>query len=330
MRGGRKLTLCFFYVFSYASPQLLRLTNTGNPYPAANGWSDLWAVGILVHGLLTGFFPFRSEDPVELDREIRSTWKNASEFEGVPGHEISAECRAWIHALLDPANEGKFTTADLLAHPWLNSKPDANIMGWPAPHRPVPLLPESSKDHRRLAKLVADHLQDRLPAHRAEMKRILLPIPVSLPAPKPVSAAMAMSALKPSLPPSLNGSSAAFTHRRWYSQHDNPYQDHDMEIDFYCTHSDATIMRTPSPFAPSDADTAATESFDDSPSSFDGNAFTGRMMFTRPSAPTPDSLRATASMLPPNGPSARPSHGTGELNQKGTVKRWFAKLSGRV
>lgn len=158
---------------NYASPQLLRLTNTGVPYGAARGWSDLWALGILTHGLLTGYFPFRAEEPIELEREIRETWMNASELEGVPAREVSRECRHFLHTILNPANEGLLTAADLLAHPWLASLASTA----PVVHTssPFPRLPSSTNDLRRQARLVADELQARLPAFRMKMARLLVP-----------------------------------------------------------------------------------------------------------------------------------------------------------
>ncbi|KAI9032328.1 kinase-like domain-containing protein [Hyaloraphidium curvatum] len=169
---------------NYASPQLLRLTNAGVPYRAARGWSDLWALGVLAHGLLTGYFPFRSEDPVELEREIRQTWQNASELEGVPRKEVSDACRDWLRTALDPRREGRLTAADLLAHPWLAGE---QVHPVSVTSSPLPLLPNCTRDHRRVARLAAGYLQARLPVHRALARRALFgeddPAPEVLPSP---------------------------------------------------------------------------------------------------------------------------------------------------
>jgi serine/threonine protein kinase len=96
---------------NYASPALLRLTNSGYPFAPAKGHSDLWAVGVLAHGLLTGFFPFRAEEPVELAAEIA----RAAPLE----MDASELAHGFLSTVLDPRNEGRLTAEMLLAHPWL-------------------------------------------------------------------------------------------------------------------------------------------------------------------------------------------------------------------
>lgn len=274
----------------------------------------MWAVGILVHGLLTGFFPFRSEDPRELDKEIKETWFNASDFEGIPKYEISEECRDWMRMVLDPRNEGKFSAKDLLAHPWLASIPD--FSAWPAPYRPVPSLPESTKDHRYVCKVVAEHLQERLPTHRAEMKRLVFPSSQShnIAAPK----ALRKTLFKPTF------SFSAYTS-----------EDDDHAVDFCSTPSDATsfFRRTPSPFAPSEAGTVL-DSLDESLSTLP----VPHPTFHFPQYPTSSSLLDTENgrtvPVRPVTPNSFASHtaspSSSSQGKHNTMKRWFAKFAGRV
>ena len=100
-------------ISSYASPSLLRLTNTHTPYTPNHGHQDLWALGVLAHGLLTGFFPFRSETPRELAEEIGPYGRKIA-IQGV-----SEEGNQFLRILLDPRNEGRVSAGMMLGHPWV-------------------------------------------------------------------------------------------------------------------------------------------------------------------------------------------------------------------
>lgn len=105
---------------NYASPALLRLVNNGTPYSPEMGHSDLWALGVLAVGMLTGFFPFRSEEPKGLADEIARIGSEgllavASGLEGV-----SAMGKSFLQIVLDPCNEGRISAGLLLKHPWVS------------------------------------------------------------------------------------------------------------------------------------------------------------------------------------------------------------------
>lgn len=150
---------------NYASPGLLRLTNWYRPYGAANGHSDLWALGVLTHGLLSGFFPFRSEDPIELEQEILSGVQLQVDGLSELGH-------AFLNMVLDPANEGRISAEQLLRHPWVapfaapSSLTTAATRSWPK-------LPSASTDVRRAVKHAEVAVVRLLPPYFASLSRRL-------------------------------------------------------------------------------------------------------------------------------------------------------------
>ncbi|KAI9002090.1 kinase-like domain-containing protein [Hyaloraphidium curvatum] len=148
---------------NYAGPGLLRLVNQRRPYSPRGGHPDLHAVGVLAHGLLTGYFPFRHEDPLELQAEIAS---------GLPApvEGASGAANAFLAAVLDPRNEGRITAESLLAHPWF-----ADLAVERAPVRSgaaIPKLPSSAFDARRAAKAVDADLARILPAYLASLDAV--------------------------------------------------------------------------------------------------------------------------------------------------------------
>lgn len=104
---------------TYASPGLLKLVTEGIPYRASKGYSDLWAIGILTYGLLTGYFPFKDENPEETQREIESA-QDGTLLASLDVFPLSNECKDFMVTLLNPENEGKITAQSMMKHPWLN------------------------------------------------------------------------------------------------------------------------------------------------------------------------------------------------------------------
>lgn len=98
---------------NYASPAMLKLTNGGIPYRAQQGHGDLWALGVLAYGAISGFFPFRSEHPKALAEEI-GVCGTKMEMDG-----ISEQGQDFLQILLDPRNAGKMNAEMMLKHPWV-------------------------------------------------------------------------------------------------------------------------------------------------------------------------------------------------------------------
>lgn len=104
---------------NYASPSLLRLVNNSTPYAPEMGHSDLWALAVLTVGMITGFFPFRSEEPHSLAAEISRvpTEGLLSVANGL--EHLSDAGKSFLQTLMDPRNEGRISAALLLEHPWV-------------------------------------------------------------------------------------------------------------------------------------------------------------------------------------------------------------------
>ncbi|KAI9032325.1 kinase-like domain-containing protein [Hyaloraphidium curvatum] len=146
---------------NYASCAMLRFVNQRRPYSGAKGHPDLWALGVLTHGLLTGYFPFRSEEMATLQREIESL--GTLHIEGA-----SSEALDFLSIVLDPRNEGRFTAASLLSHPWVAGLvPTGRLF----PRKPPPRVPAPYGDCKRACVAAATELARLLPLHlRTKMR----------------------------------------------------------------------------------------------------------------------------------------------------------------
>jgi serine/threonine protein kinase len=147
---------------NYASPSLLRLTNFQRPYLPRAGHSDLHALGVLTHGILTGFFPFKSEEPFDLMMEIAEHKPFALEGLSESGNDF-------LNTLLSPANEGKISAETLLNHPWVSDVAPPRS-GRLASSKPPKLA--SSMDIRRAIKVAEAALAQVLPSYLSETASI--------------------------------------------------------------------------------------------------------------------------------------------------------------
>ena len=105
----------------YAAPELLAPPSTGGrpatqPVPEYSGKAiDIWALGVILHVLLTGTFPFTSETA-------------AREAAVKPSDNIPDELLKLMREMLTVDRTSFLSAADILAHPWLQPSPT------PAPH----------------------------------------------------------------------------------------------------------------------------------------------------------------------------------------------------
>ncbi|KXS14467.1 kinase-like protein [Gonapodya prolifera JEL478] len=101
---------------NYSSPQILEAA-FGRPYKAHMGWSDLWALGVTVYGMLCGFFPFRSEHARKLYAEHTALRDRPVQFVG--DHPVHPAAQAFIRRILSLESFGRISAASLLADPFI-------------------------------------------------------------------------------------------------------------------------------------------------------------------------------------------------------------------
>ena len=133
---------------------------------------DVWALGVAMHALLTGTWPFDDEDEdalmdqiieCDLDRDIFKTTgkdeeKNASDEEGRassdsessdedPWEWISEEAKDLLRGLLEPNPKHRLTAAQALEHAWFTGRPSATSRRLHHVHARLDALAASSRQH---------------------------------------------------------------------------------------------------------------------------------------------------------------------------------------
>lgn len=95
----------------YSAPEIIE----GIPYNAA---IDMWAVGILCHVLLVGYFPFDDLKKMKLMKKIK---KGIITFDPKYWKDISPNATDFIRQLLVVDPNSRMTCLEALQHPWLTS-----------------------------------------------------------------------------------------------------------------------------------------------------------------------------------------------------------------
>lgn len=140
----------------YASPGLLALALHQTPLLPQNGHSDLWSLGVLAHGILTGYFPFSAEVPALLEQEIKA-------YAGPALEGFSEPCRDFVRLLLDPANAGRITADALCRHPWV-ARFSHRLASIPR-KQPIPRIPSPVQDLPGATRSLKAHLSASLRVH---------------------------------------------------------------------------------------------------------------------------------------------------------------------
>jgi len=97
----------------YIAPEVLNLLDTGDPYSKE---IDLWAVGVILYILLSGFPPFHGDDEEEIyDKITAGDWVFLAPY----WDPVSKEAKDLIEKLLDLDPKKRLTAAQALAHPWI-------------------------------------------------------------------------------------------------------------------------------------------------------------------------------------------------------------------
>ena len=130
---------------------------------------DVWALGVAMHALLTGTWPFDDEDEdalmdqiieCDLDRDIFKTTKgtsgkdeekNASDSDASseedPWEWISEEAKDLLRGLLEPNPKHRLTAAQALEHAWFTGRPSATSRRLHHVHARLDALAASSRQH---------------------------------------------------------------------------------------------------------------------------------------------------------------------------------------
>ncbi|CAN8098835.1 unnamed protein product [Discula destructiva] len=98
--------------FGYAAPEVMLKKGHGKPV-------DMWSMGVITYTLLCGYSPFRSENLQDLIDECSSAqvvfheryWKD-----------VSDDAKDFIMCLLKPNPDDRWSSSQVLAHPWLSGK----------------------------------------------------------------------------------------------------------------------------------------------------------------------------------------------------------------
>ena len=93
----------------YMSPELL--TGHTESSPAI----DVWSLGIILHGLVLGYVPFRSSNKEELKKMIiEQDLKLTSEHV-----KLSATCKDLIRRMLCKVPTKRIPISEIMTHPWI-------------------------------------------------------------------------------------------------------------------------------------------------------------------------------------------------------------------
>jgi serine/threonine protein kinase len=137
---------------AYQAPELIN--STARDDSLHPGKEDIWSLGITLHSLVFGKFPFVGGDVFEVAKAALSTPLEQPE---------GADDELWdlILGMLNPDPAARLDIAQVLAHPWLTNAPeylDAEI-----PVRPIPCIDEALPIHAMRGEVLDSEAKFDLP-----------------------------------------------------------------------------------------------------------------------------------------------------------------------
>jgi serine/threonine protein kinase len=76
---------------------------------------DVWAIGIMLHAFMTGYFPFRSSNRDELKKQIIEKELQIDRKE----HRMSDHCYDILVRMLDKDPSKRISIPEIMEHPWI-------------------------------------------------------------------------------------------------------------------------------------------------------------------------------------------------------------------
>ena len=83
-----------------------------------NEKADMWSLGVILHKMLSGFFPFKGENEEALADKIRDEVLSLSHD---VWEEVSIDGQDMIDCLIDKDQERRLSSSQIFTHCWLHS-----------------------------------------------------------------------------------------------------------------------------------------------------------------------------------------------------------------
>jgi serine/threonine protein kinase len=85
---------------------------------------DVWSLGIILHGIVMGYVPFRSSSKDDLKKMII---EQEIKFPAKGAPKISVHCKDLIRKMLEKDPAKRITIGQIMLHPWISKYKDQKI-----------------------------------------------------------------------------------------------------------------------------------------------------------------------------------------------------------